>query len=337
MKRTIFMTGFPGFIGARLVRKLAGPETRFLFLVQKAFSEKALTEIRRLARELELPLINFVIINGDITEENLGMTDADLKVVIERTTDVFHLAAVYDLEVEKEVGYKVNVDGTKNVNSVVERIENLARYNYVSTCYVAGKRNDRIFENELEHDAGFRNFYEESKYFAELEVEKLKDKIPLTIYRPSVVCGDSQTGETAKYDGIYYVIKFLLKFPEVFRLVNVGNDDVRLNLVPVDFVVDGMVALCTDEEAVGKTVALADSNPMTTKQLCDQIAEAITNKKSVITPPSNVLETFLSSPFSPPLTGMPSIGAPYFFVPQSYDTKGCRRVTRTIWGSLSDV
>ena len=157
----------------------------------------------------------------------------------------------------------------------------------------------------------------------ELEVERLKDTLPITIYRPSVVCGDSQTGETAKYDGIYYVIKFLLKFPEVFRLVNVGNDDVRLNLVPVDFVVDSMVALANDENAIGKTVALADPNPMTTKEICDAIAEAVTNKKSVITPPSNILESFLSSPLSPPITGMPSIGAPYFFVPQSYGTEVC--------------
>ncbi len=74
----------------------------------------------------------------------------------------------------------------------------------------------------------------------------------MTIFRPSVVCGDSKTGETAKYDGIYYVIKFLLKFPEVFRLVNVGNEDVRLNLVPVDFVVDAMVALARTSVPSGK-------------------------------------------------------------------------------------
>jgi hypothetical protein len=135
------------------------------------------------------------------------------------------------------------------------------------------------------------------------------------------VCGDSQTGETAKYDGIYYVIKFLLKFPEVFRLVNVGNKDVRLNLVPVDFVIAGMVALAKDERAVGKTIALADPDPLTTKEICDLIAESITNKKSVITPPPNMVESFLKSPFSPPITGLPHSGVPYFFIPQTYDTK----------------
>lgn len=318
---TVFITGFPGFIAGRLVETLATPETQFFLLVQEAFLEKAMKDMQKIAEETKTPLKNFALIQGDITQANLGMSDADLEVVLNETTDVYHLAAVYDLSVEKNLAYKVNVEGTKNVNEVVKRIKDLRRYNYVSTCYVAGKRDDLIYENELEHDKGFRNYYEETKYFAEVEAEKLKATHPVTIFRPSVVCGDSKTGETAKYDGIYYVIKFLLKFPEVFRLVNVGNEDVKLNLVPVDFVIDAMTTLAKDERAVGKTIAIADPNPMTTKAICDSIAEAITNKKSIITPPPKVVETFLNSPISPPLTGLPHSGVPYFFIPQTYDTK----------------
>lgn len=318
---TIFMTGFPGFIAGRLVEKLATPNTQFFLLVQDAFVEKASIDVQKIAEMTGISATNFTIIKGDITRKNVGMSDADLEVVLNETTDVYHLAAIYDLSVEKELAYKVNVEGTKNVNEIVKNVKNLHRYNYVSTCYVAGKRDDLIFENELVHDKGFRNYYEETKYFAEVEVEKLKATHPVTIFRPSVVCGDSKTGETAKYDGIYYVIKFLLKFPEVFRLVNVGNDDVRLNLVPVDFVIDGMTTLAKDERAVGKTIALADPDPMTTKTICDEIAESITNKKSVITPPPKMVESFLNSPFSPPLTGLPHSGVPYFFIPQTYDTK----------------
>lgn len=317
---TIFITGFPGFIAGRLVERLSTPDTQFFLLVQKEFAEKALLDVRKTAKKTGVSGENFTIIEGDIRLENLGMNEADLESVLRETTDVYHLAAIYDLAVEKESAYKVNVKGTKNVNEIVKKIKNLRRYNYVSTCYVAGKRDDVIYESELLHDKGFRNYYEETKYFAEAEVEKLKATHPVTIFRPSVVCGDSETGETAKYDGIYYVIKFLLKFPEVFRLVNVGNDDVRLNLVPVDFVIEGMTKLAKDELAVGKTIALADPNPLTTKEICDVIAEAITNKKSVINPPPKVIKTFLNSPISPSLTGLPHSGVPYFFIPQTYDT-----------------
>ncbi|MGI8642430.1 MAG: SDR family oxidoreductase [Pyrinomonadaceae bacterium] len=318
---TIFLTGFPGFIAERLVKRLANPETRFFLLVQKQFLEKAMQDVREIARETNTPLENFLIIEGDVTQKNLGISEKKLETTRLETTAVYHLAAVYDLAVEKDLAYRVNVEGTKNVNEFVKTLTNLRRYNYVSTCYVSGRRKGVIYENELEHDAGFRNFYEETKYLAEKEVEKLKDdKIPLTIFRPSVVVGDSNTGETAKYDGVYYLINYLRKFPVAFRLVNVGNKDVELNLVPVDFVVEAIAVLAKDERAVGKTIALADPNPLTTEQLFDAIAEAMTGKKSVIKPPPNVVRKTLMLPFSPMISGLPHSGVPYFFVPQTYNT-----------------
>jgi thioester reductase-like protein len=317
---TMFLTGFPGFIAERLVKRLAKPDTQFFLLVQPQFIEKATRDIDRISNETGTPLENFAIIEGDITSKNLGISSEDLETVRAETTDVFHLAAIYDLSVAKEPAFLVNVEGTKNVNEFAKTVKNLRRYNYISTCYVAGKRMGEIRENELEHDAGFRNFYEETKYLAEVEVENLKSELPITIFRPSVVVGDSQTGETAKYDGIYYVIFYLKKFPSLLRLVNVGNKDVRLNLVPVDFVVEGIAALSKDEAALGKTIALADPNPLTTEEICNEISEAMIGKKSVLTPPMKFVEWSLNLPFSPVFSGLPFSGVPYFFVPQTYDT-----------------
>ncbi|CAN5369210.1 SDR family oxidoreductase [soil metagenome] len=318
---TIFLTGFPGFIAAKLVGRLAKPDTRFLLLAEKSQIEKADELINEIAKNTKTSPDNFKTIEGDIRFEKLGMSDADYEEVVKNSTDVYHLAAIYDLGVKKEIAFQINVEGTRNVNKLVEILPNLRRYNYISTCYVAGKRTGDIFESELEHDAGFRNFYEETKYLAELEVEKLKKNFPVTIFRPSVVVGDSEAGETAKYDGIYSLINYLRMAPNVLRLVNVGNSAVKLNLVPVDFVVKSIAALATDENAVGKTIALADSNPLTTEQLFDEIAIALTNKKSVIKPPASWVETILMLPFSPVISGLPFPSVPYFFVPQTYDTK----------------
>jgi nucleoside-diphosphate-sugar epimerase len=318
--RTIFLTGFPGFIAERLVARLAEPEVQFFLLVQPQFTEKAVASVKEIAERISTPLENFALIPGDITKGNLGISDEDLQIIRDETTDVFHLAAIYDLAVVKDLAYRVNLDGTKNVNEFARSLPHLRRYNYISTCYVAGKRTGRILETELEHDAGFRNYYEETKYLAEVEVEKLKSELPVTIIRPSVVVGDSETGETVKYDGIYYLIHYLRKAPELLRFVNVGNEDVRLNLVPVDFVVEGIAKLSNDENAVGKTVALADPAPLTTAQLFDTIAANMTKKRSVIAPPANLVEVFLSSSISPPLTGLPHFGVPYFFISQTYDT-----------------
>ena len=318
---TIFLTGFPGFIATRLVRRLANPDTQFFLLVQTQFVEKAVREIEQISAGTGAPLENFALVEGDITQENLGILLEDLETIREETTDVYHLAAIYDLAVEKDPAYLVNVEGTRRVNELVRNLWNLRRYNYVSTCYVAGRRVGEIRETELEHDAGFRNFYEETKYLAEMEVEQLKLDVPqTTIFRPSVVVGDSRTGDAAKYDGIYYLIQYLRKAPALLRLINVGNKDVKLNLVPVDFVVEAIALLARDERATGRTIALADPNPLTTEELFETIAEALTGKKSVFTPPPRLIEKSLQFPFSPPMTGLPLAAVPYFFISQTYDT-----------------
>lgn len=319
-RESFFVTGFPGFIGGRLVERLAKPEVQFFLLVHPPLVEQAMTEVEHIAEATGAPLESFVIVEGDVTLPNLGIPDGDLETIRFETTDVFHLAAAYDLAVARDTAFNVNLHGTKNMNDLAISIKELRRYNYVSTCYVAGKRTGKILETELEHKAGFRNFYEETKYLAETEVERLKSRLPVTIYRPSVVVGDSQTGETTKYDGIYYLIHYLRKAPTLLRVFNVGNDDVRLNLVPIDFVADGIATLALDERAVGKTVALADASPLTTAELFDVLAKEMTDRKSEFTPPPKLVEWFLSLPVSPPITGLPNYAVPYFFIAQLYDT-----------------
>ncbi|MEJ7622692.1 MAG: SDR family oxidoreductase [Pyrinomonadaceae bacterium] len=319
-RESIFITGFPGFIAGRLLERLIKPETQFFLLVQPHFIERAMAEIEDLAGATDTPLESFVIVEGDITLPQLGISDADLETIQYETTDVFHLAAAYDLAIAKDVAFRINLEGTKNVNDVVCSIKNLRRYNYVSTCYVAGLRPGEILETELEHKAGFRNFYEETKYLAEIEVERLKSHLPVTIYRPSVVVGDSATGETAKYDGIYYLINYLRKAPQLLRVLNVGNKDVRLNLVPVDFVVEAIARLARDPSAAGKTIALADPSPLTTAELFDVIAKDMTGRRSDFSPSPRLAEWFLNTRVSPLITGLPHHGVPYFFVSQTYDT-----------------
>lgn len=318
--QTVFLTGFPGFIAGRLVEKLAAENVRFFLLVQPAFVEKATLECERIADKTATPIENFYLFEGDITQENLGLTPEDLEIVRTETTDVFHLAAVYDLAVKRDLATRVNVEGTRNVNKLVQAIKNLNRYNYISTCYVAGKRTGIVLETDLEHDAGFRNFYEETKYLAELETERLKAELPVTIHRPSVVVGDSRTGETQKYDGIYYLILYLKKFPSLLSLFNIGNERVRLNLVPVDFVVNSIAALARDEKAVGKTFQIADSDPLTTRELFDVVSQKLARRKSAVTVPAALVETSLNLPVSPAVTGLPTIAVPYFFIEQTYDT-----------------
>jgi thioester reductase-like protein len=319
-RETFFITGFPGFIANRLLERLARKDCDFILLVQPALVSHALAELDRITQLSTRNRSDFQIVEGDISQPQLALSGEDLELVQRETRRVFHLAAIYDLAVPHDVAMRVNVGGTRNVVELARSIPNLRQFHHVSTCYVAGKREGVILETELKHDAGYRNFYEESKYLAELEVESAKPDLPITIHRPSVVCGDSQTGETGKYDGVYYLIHYLLKWPSVLSLINIGNHVVSLNLVPVDFVVDAMAALAFDERAIGKTLQLADPAPLTTNQLFNAIAKSIDNHRSRITAPAKWVRFFLMLPPSPRITGLPHHAVPYFFVKQLYDS-----------------
>jgi thioester reductase-like protein len=320
LDETIFLTGFPGFIAGRLVERLARAGARFLLLVQPALAGRARQDIDRIVNETGAPAHRFRVLEGDITREDLGLSPSDLEEVRGEATVLFHLAAVYDLAVAREVGMRVNVEGTRNVNRFALTLPRLKRYHYVSTCYVAGRRTGLILETELRHEAGFRNFYEETKYLAELEVEALKRELPVTVHRPSVVCGDSGTGETAKYDGVYYLINYIRMWPGALSLANIGNPEVRLNVVPVDFVVEAMAALASDDASAGQTVQLADPDPLTTEELFDIISRNLAGRGSLLTLPAPVVRTTLSLPLNEKVTGLPRVGVPYFFLKQTYDT-----------------
>src|SRR5215510_8402495 len=237
-RETLFITGFPGFIANRLLERLARKDCDFILLVQRPLVSHALEEIQRITQLSGRSAGDFQIVEGDISQPHLALSDVDLELVQQETTRVFHLAAVYDLAVPQEIAMRVNAGGTRNVVDLARTIPNLRQFHHVSTCYVAGKREGVILETELRHDAGYRNFYEESKNLAEQEVDSAKNDLPVTIHRPAVVCGDSKSGETGKYDGVYYLIHYLLRWPSVLSQINIGNHKVSLNLVPVDFVVD---------------------------------------------------------------------------------------------------
>ena len=317
---TIFLTGFPGFIAGRLVKELAAGGARFLLLVQPAFAARAHQEIAHIAAETGTPTQHFQILEGDITQTDLGLSPTALAQARATASTIFHLAAVYDLAVRRDVALGVNVAGTRNVNAFARTVRGLRRYHYVSTCYVACKRTGLIREDELQHDAGFRNYYEETKYLAELEVAQLKSELPITIHRPAVVCGDSRTGETVKYDGIYYLINYLRISPRLLALANIGNRAVRLNIVPVDFVVAAMRTLARDDRATGATVQLADPQPLTTYELFETIAHTLAARGSLFQVPPPLVHASLMLPGAEPVTGLPRVAVPYFFIEQSYDT-----------------
>ena len=195
---------------------------------------------------------------GDITAPQLGI-DADALAGLDDVTEVWHLAAIYDLTVDEAIARRVNVDGTAQVLDFCRSRPEFERLQYVSTCYVSGDFAGDYPEDVLDAGQHFRNHYESTKFAAEMLVrEAIADGLPATIYRPGIVVGDSSTGATQKYDGPYFLASFLRRQPPVAIVPAVGDaDTVKVCLVPRDFVVSAMDELSVLPESIGRTYLCA--------------------------------------------------------------------------------
>lgn len=290
---TYFFTGFPGFIGKRLVEHVAqeDPNGRIYLLVQPKFFKDA----QRYAAKLTGASIE--ILTGDIVDMHLGLSGDEYQKLCDEVTDVFHLAAISYLGVPKETAWRVNVDGTRNVLELAADCGKLRRFNHFSTCYVSGDRVGVIAEDELERGQSFRNIYEETKYHAERLVRRAGNSLPVTIYRPSSVVGDSQTGEIDRFEGPYYLGILLVMSPLVMPLPLPGNGVAPLNVVPVDFLVKAVWSISRDPRAVGRTVHLVDPNPMSAKRVYELIAEKANKKLPKFTLSAKAADVMLRLPW----------------------------------------
>lgn len=270
----MFITGFPGFIGTRLLRELFRKDEKLevIALVQQKFLHAAEASRARLSAEIPSVAARLQFVFGDITAENLGVDDSSL--ALNDITGIFHLAAAYDLAIPRSKGMMINVEGTRNVVNFARKCRNLSRFDYVSTVYISGTHKGTFSETDFALGQGFKNFYEETKYLAEKIVRDARD-IPSVIYRPGIVVGDSATGETAKYDGPYYALLAMQSLPGWFPFPKIGRGDVEVNLVPIDYVVKAMAALATDRESIGRTFHLSDPSPLRVKDLQPLLAGAL--------------------------------------------------------------
>ncbi|SDK05882.1 Thioester reductase domain-containing protein [Halovenus aranensis] len=287
----VFLTGFPGFLGSALLERLLdrgdGPVA---CLVQPRYYGRAEQRAAEIADDASIRLYE-----GDITEPDLGLGDAvdDFGSV----TEVYHLAAVYDLAVEAEFAESVNVRGTEHVLDFAESC-GVDRFQYVSTCYVSGRYDGVFTEQHLAEGQAFNNHYERTKFEAERLVQQRMDEgLPTTIYRPAIVVGDSETGETGKYDGPYYILRLVLAQPAACSVLTTlpGSTDCELNVVPRDFVVDAIAALSRRDDTVDEVYQLCDPAPLSVPALLDAV-EAATGHRVISLPvPKSVTKRLMAT------------------------------------------
>jgi len=311
------LTGYPGFIGKRLVGKLLEerPDLEIAALVEPrmmaAASEAAAGEER-----LEL-------VPGDIADRRLGLDDETHERLTSEVTHVFHLAAIYNLAVPLAVATRVNVGGTGNVLDLCLAAKHLERLAYVSTAYVAGTRTGVVYEHELVMGQGFKNHYESTKFQAEVWIREMMDRVPTTILRPAIVVGDSRTGETQKFDGPYYILRTISRMERSGRRVpQFGRSEALFNVVPVDYIVAAIVASAFDPATAGQTLHLTDPEPMQSHDLFEALSQEYAGRVPRFRIPSSLVEASLRlEPVRAAFGGTPRESVVYLNHPVAFDAR----------------
>jgi thioester reductase-like protein len=277
----IFLTGSTGYIGAHVAANLLeGYRDPLNLLVRAANAHEAEVRLWR-ALQLHLDFPRFYnhlhtrirIFLGDLTAPQFGLADDHYGQLVETTDSIIHCAASLNRKSEKAC-LNVNLRGTLEVVLLAMRARDhhgLRRFSHVSTVAVAGKRNNEVVKEDESIDWERSDYdpYARTKKFCEHMIRQLLPEAPLTIFRPSIVLGDSRYPQTTQFDMVKSFV-FLAGLPVLpFR------PDDKIDIVNADFVADAIATLHQKEKPQYDTYHLScGTGSQTFRELTNTLASA---------------------------------------------------------------
>jgi long-chain acyl-CoA synthetase len=284
----VLVTGGPGFLGTQIcLRLVQETDSEIVALVRAEDHEAA---ARRLGRcwhdwpELASQVGGRVrALAADITGPRLGLGDGEYGELVESVTHIIHSAADMRLDGPIEELRRTNVGGTKNMLELAKAIHadhGLTRYGQVSTAYVAGGRVGDVPEDGLTGEGKFYSRYEVSKFEGEQVVAEAKGELPISVFRPGMVVGDSKTGAIKNFNTMYYPIKLYVSGK--LRWLPV-RPSLKVNMIPVDYVADAIIKLMFDPRAEGLNFHLTApwEDLPTAKELLDLVRRIAADKHDI--------------------------------------------------------
>jgi thioester reductase-like protein len=281
----IFLTGSTGYIGAHVAANLLDDHGASLNLLIRARDTQDAKQRLWRSVQLHMDFSRFYehlqtrvrIFRGDLTEPYFGLSRDDYDRLIHTTDSVIHCAASLNRKSEKAC-LNVNLRGTLEVLQLATRVDHyhgLRRFSHVSTVAVAGKRHNEVVreENSIDWDRSDYDPYARTKKFCEHMIRQLLPEAPITIFRPSIVLGDSRRAETTQFDMVKAFV-FLAGLPVLpFRPTD------KIDIVNVDFVADAIATLHQKENPLHDTYHLSSgTGSQTFRELTNTLA-ATQNKR----------------------------------------------------------
>ncbi|MBX3261576.1 MAG: SDR family oxidoreductase [Labilithrix sp.] len=291
----VLLTGFPSFAARKMCEELVrGPERALVYAVVRS---KSLAEAEGALDVLPLEQRRrVVLVEGDAAAMDFGLSGAELRALAPEIDVIHHMAQVSYLGADRELAAQVNVAGAREVLEVAAECPALKNLVYHSTAQVSGDRTGLVLEDELDKGQSFRNAVEETLAHGERIVRGRMGKLPISIVRPTIVVGDSQTGEVDRFDGPYFLILLIVTSPPDFPLPLPGRGDALLHLVPVDYVVRAAKAIGRDPRAPGRTFHIGDPAPLTARRVFELVATAGGRRSPRGFIPANLTKALLRTP-----------------------------------------
>lgn len=259
-ERTVLITGAPSFVAIQLMWRIleTEPQTTIHLVVRGDRIVRTEDFIARRAGDRARIHIH----RGSVTEPHFGLHEDSFRILASEVTDVYHLASMHHLGVSKQQVEEVNIRGTRLALEAVRAFEKLHRFHYYSTAFVCGSREGVILEEDLEQGQTFRSTFERTRFTAEMDVRRARKDLPITVYRASLVVGDSRTGEMAWLDGPWIFLQAIARNPERLPTLLPSATHYPFNVVPVDYVAHAMHALSLRPDTAGRTFHLVDPSPV---------------------------------------------------------------------------
>jgi len=285
------VTGFPSFRARRLCKRLIECGDRVQLLTRHRHRDSAV----RFLNQCTGPGSGTTLV-GDVLLMDLGLSGPEIRRLLREVEVIYHLAALPLRSRRADLAEAVNVDGTRAVLELALGADRLTRFNFLSTAFVSGNRQGVVLEEELVGGQQFRNELERTKFEAEKRVRRVASDIPVSIYRPSLIVGDTTTGEFDPKDDPYHMMLGFLNIPLDVHVPLPGRGDYPLNLVPVDYVVAAIQHISRDPRGVGLTFHLTDPNPLPARRVLDLIADHANRKRPRGKIPASLARRILSFP-----------------------------------------